>query len=121
MQVGLGSYGKRGLTGIKCSGEKRRLGALHRALVISTIVEYITAPAVHNTRTIRTAIIEPHARTLELLLLEWSGTILFFFALSLGLRLSVFAALSPPYPREGILDILGGGSINTVLTSTVLC
>ena len=98
MQVGPGSYGERGLTVIKCLGEKRRLGALHRALVISTrtTVGYITAPVVHNTRAIRTAMVEPRARTLELPLLVWSGTILFLFFVSLGLRQSVFVALSPP-------------------------
>ena len=39
-----------------------------------------------------------------------SGTF-FFFCLKLELRESVFAVISPPYAREGILDVLERGLI----------
>ena len=64
--------------------------------------------------TVRTRIIEPSARTLELPLLARTGTFL-FFALSPWLNRSVFAVLSLPYPREGISDPLARGSIIPVL------
>jgi len=63
---------------------------------------------------VRTGIIEPHARTLELLLLVWSDTFFFFFCLKLALRGSVVAVLSPLHPR-GISDVVARGSIIPVL------
>ena len=55
--------------------------------------------------TVRTRIIGPEARTLELPLLVRSGSFFFFFCLKQGLRGSVFAVRSPPYPGEGISDV----------------
>ena len=66
--------------------------------------------------TVRTRIIGPHARTLELPLLVRSGSFFFFFCLKLGLRGPVFAVRSTPYPREGISDVLAPGPIIRVLT-----
>ena len=66
--------------------------------------------------TVRTRTIEPHARTLELPLLVRSGSFFFLFCLKLGLRGSVFVVRSPPYPREGISDVLTSGPIVRVLT-----
>ena len=60
--------------------------------------------------TVRTGVIEPHARTLELLLPVRSGTFFSFFRLKLGLRGSFFAARSPHYPRERIPDVLARDS-----------
>jgi len=76
--------------------------------------------AIQNTpirqSTVRTRIIGPHARTLELPLLVRSGSFFFLFCLKLGLRGSVFAVRSTPYPREGISDVLAPGPIIRVLT-----
>ena len=44
---------------------------------------------------------------------------IFYFSLKLGLRRSVFDVRSPPYPREGISNVLARDSIITVLA--VLC
>ena len=66
--------------------------------------------------TVRTGIIGPRARTLELPLLVRSGSFFFLFCLRLGLRGSVFAVRSPPYPREGISDFKVSGPIIPVLT-----
>ena len=68
-----------------------------------------------NKPTVRTGIIRPHARTLELPLLVRSGSFFFLFCLRLGLRGSVFAVRSPPYPREGVSDVLVSGPIIPVL------
>jgi len=43
----------------------------------------------------------------------------FFFCLKMGLRRSVFKVPSPPYPREGILDVLARGSIIRLLGAFV--
>ena len=59
-----------------------------------------------GTDTVRTRIIGPEAKTLELPLLVKSGSFYFLFCLKFGLRVSVFAVRSPPYPREGISDVL---------------
>jgi len=56
--------------------------------------------------TVRTGIIGPDFRTLEFPLLVWSDYFFFFFFLKLGLRRSLFAVRSPPYPREGISNVL---------------
>ena len=56
--------------------------------------------------TVRTGIIGPDSRTLELPLLVWSDSFFFFFCVKLGLRRSLFAVRSPPYPREGISNVL---------------
>jgi len=66
--------------------------------------------------TVRTQIIGPEARTLELPFLVRPGSFFFFFCLKLGLRGSVFAVRSPPFPREGISDVLASGPIIRVLT-----
>jgi len=50
---------------------------------------------------VRTRIIEPEARTLELPLLVRSGSFFFLFCLKLGLRGSVFAVRSPPLSKTG--------------------
>jgi len=65
--------------------------------------------------TVRTGIIEPHARTLELPFLVGSGSFFFFSCLKHGLRESIFAVRSTPYPREGI-DVFARSSIIPVLT-----
>jgi len=70
--------------------------------------------------TVRTGIIGPDSRTLELPLLVWSGSFFFFFCLKLGLRRSLFAVRSPPYPREGISNVLARGPIIPVSTVAVL-
>jgi len=49
-------------------------------------------------------------------LLVRSGSFFFLFRLKLGLRGSVFAVRSTPYPREGISDVLAPGPIIRVLT-----
>jgi len=49
-------------------------------------------------------------------LLVRSGSFFFLFCLKLGLRGSVFAVRSTPYPREGISDVLAPGPIIRVLT-----
>ena len=49
-----------------------------------------------------------------------SGSFFFLFCLKLGLRGSVFAVRSPPYPREGISDVFTSGPIIRVLTVIVL-
>ena len=59
---------------------------------------------------VRTRIIEPGARKLELRFLVRSDTFL-FFVLRPWLRRLVLAVFSLPYPREGISDTLAGGSI----------
>ena len=59
--------------------------------------------------TVRTRIIGPHARTLELPLLVRAGTFFFLFCLKLG-RVSFCCALAP-YPREGISDVFASGPI----------
>jgi len=61
---------------------------------------------VNHSTTVRTGIIGPDFRTLELPLLVWSDYFFFFFCLKLGLRRSLFAVRSPPYPREGISNVL---------------
>jgi len=66
--------------------------------------------------TVRTRIIGPEARTLELPLLVRPGSFFFLFCLNRGLRGSVFTGRSLPYPREGISDILASGPIIRVLT-----
>jgi len=66
--------------------------------------------------TVRTRIIEPEARTLELPLLVRSGSFFFLFCLKQGLRGSVFAVRSPPYPGERISDVFASGPIIRVLT-----
>jgi len=71
--------------------------------------------------TVRTGIIEPDFWKLELPFLVRSTIFCFFcffcfFVLSPELRGPVFAALSSPYPREGISDVLARGSIIPVLT-----
>ena len=74
---------------------------------------------IHRTshgHTVRTGIIGPRARTSELPLLVRSGSFFFLFCLRLGLRRSVFAVRSPPYPREGISDFKVSGPIIPVLT-----
>lgn len=55
--------------------------------------------------TIFTRIIEPHPRALDLPLLIRSNTFL-VFCLKLELKWLVFAMLSLPYPKEGILEVL---------------
>ena len=65
--------------------------------------------------TSRTRKIEPHGRTLELPLLVKSSSFFFLFCLKPGLRGPVFAVRSPPYPREGISDVLARGPIVPVL------
>jgi len=70
----------------------------------------------NRSSTVRTRIIGPDARTLELPLLVRSGSFFFLFCLKLGLRGSVFAVRSTPYPREGISDVLAPGPIIRVLT-----
>ena len=72
-----------------------------------------------KSNTVRTGIIGPDSRTLELPLLVWSGSFFFFFCLKLRLRRSLFAVRSPPYPREGISNVLARGPIIPVSTSTV--
>jgi len=61
--------------------------------------------------TVRTGIIEPHARTLELPSLVRSGSFFFFFSLGPGLRESVASVRSTPYLREGISDVFAPGSL----------
>ena len=82
--------------------------------------DYCAVPfwAVHDpySNTVRTRIIEPEAKTLELPLLVRSGSFFFLFCLKLELRGSLFAVRSPPYPREGISDVLALGPIIRVLT-----
>ena len=58
--------------------------------------------------TVRTRIIEPHARTLELPLLVRSGKISFFLSEAEGVG---FRWALSPYPREGISDALVRGSV----------
>ena len=85
----------------------------------SILMLYISPTIVlHTTKspTVRTGIIGPRARTLELPLLVRSGSFFFFFCFRLGLRGSVFAVRSPPYPREGISDFKVSGPIIPVLT-----
>jgi len=71
--------------------------------------------------TVRTGIIGPDSRTLELPLLVWFGSFFFFFCLKLGLRRSLFAVRSPPYPREGISNVLARGPIIPVSTVHRTC
>jgi len=68
-----------------------------------------------GSRYVRTGIIEPHARALELPLLVRSGSFFFFFCPKHGPRESIFAVRSTPYPREGISDVFVRGSIIPVL------
>lgn len=68
------------------------------------------------TRAVRTRRIGPHPRMLELPPLARPGAFSSLFCLKLGLRGSVFAVCSPPYPRERISGVLTSGPIIRVLT-----
>jgi len=72
----------------------------------SRTYSYQITEVVLPTPTVRTGIIGPDFRTLELPLLVWSDYFFFFFCLKLSLRRSLFAVRSPPYPREGISNVL---------------
>jgi len=69
------------------------------------------SPAILST--VRTRIIGPEARTLELPLLVRSGSFFSLLRLQLGLMGSVFAVRSPPYPREGIPDVSLGSNYSS--------
>ena len=71
--------------------------------------------------TVRSRIIGPHARTLELPLLVRSGSFFFSLCLKLGLRGSVLDVCLPPHLGEGISDVLASGPIILVLTVWVAC
>jgi len=73
-----------------------------------------------SSHTVRTGIIGPDSRTLELPLLVWSGYFFFFICLELGLKRPLFAVRSPPYPREGISNVLARGPILPVSTVVYL-